>query len=134
MRLALFCGRVGSFGLAAFVGGLGFCFTTVVVGFTTVVVGFTTVVGGFATVVVGFAFPFGRFEVRRLNRGGIFNLGGGNHGSVLNLGCGHRRGLFGFRRGHRFFFCRLFAASQSYDQEPGENRAPYTSDCAVDHV
>lgn len=73
--------------------------------------------GFFASGLFGFG-DFGRrdrrcfFQVRRRNRLGFLDLLGG----------------------HRLFFRCLFAASQPYDQEPGENRAPYTRKCAVDHV
>ncbi len=120
VTLAFFGGGVGTF-----VGGLSLGIATI---------------AGVATVLGGIVSGFGRLEFRRLDRLGGF--GGFDFGRLDRLGGFggfeiHRFNLCGFLHlggGYRFLFRCLFAAGQSYDQEPGENRAPYTSDCAVDHV
>lgn len=97
--------------------------------------------GGFGSFALG-SFAFGGFAFDRLfatfSRFGLGDFGGRHRRGCFDLGRGNL-GLFDLGSGHRLFFRCLFAASQPYDQEAGENRAPYTRapqtrKCAVDHV
>ena len=130
LALAPFCRGfgVGSFGFT--LADLGFALGRLAFG------GFA--LGGFA--LGGFAFS--RFALGAFLASGLLGFGDfgrRNRGCLFQLRRRNRLGFLDLLGGHSLFFRCLFAASQPYDQEAGENHAPYTrapntGKCAVDHV